>query len=295
MKNDFLLTNGVLLLQFEVIEKAFAKLMGSFEALIGGQCNDALNYLCGGDMQTLALSGAGSALPFRSVAAVDDDGGRKAQKKKRGSADEDEAEEEPAGERIWHELCRRVPLPRDRQDGRDGLSPTTAASSAFFSCAVAPGLEKAAVKAGLSTQHQYSVLGAIELQNGERLVEVRDPHGKCEWAGAYCSADRQRWTSSLKRQVLGSSRATIEDGSAFLSWADFVALFSEIGVCEPFPVSAAQPEGSRSRPSSSSRGESGIVRRQVTFPRNYPIFTQQLLVVLNDSIAVSARSVGGSE
>ena len=243
-----------------VIEKAFAKLMGSFEALIGGQCNDALNYLCGGDVQTLELSGAGAVLPFRSVSAVDDDDDGKKRQKRGSTDDEDDEEAEPAEERIWHELCRRVPLPRDRQDG-GGLSPTTAASSAFFSCAVAPGRGKAAVKAGLNTEHQYSVLGAIDLSNGERLIEVRDPHGRCEWAGAYCSADRQRWTGSLKREVLGSSRAAIEDGSAFLKWSDFMALFSEIGVCEPFPVSG----GSRS-----SRGESGIVRRESVLGRWEP-------------------------
>ena len=35
------------------MEKAFAKLFGSYEAVAGGECSDALNYLTGGLTSTL--------------------------------------------------------------------------------------------------------------------------------------------------------------------------------------------------------------------------------------------------
>lgn len=39
-----------------ILEKAFAKLHGCYEALEGGHCDDALNYLCGGHVEKFELS-----------------------------------------------------------------------------------------------------------------------------------------------------------------------------------------------------------------------------------------------
>jgi hypothetical protein len=39
-----------------VLEKAFAKLHGCYEALEGGHCDDALNYLCGGHVEKFDLT-----------------------------------------------------------------------------------------------------------------------------------------------------------------------------------------------------------------------------------------------
>jgi hypothetical protein len=247
-----------------IIEKAFAKLMGSFEAIIGGQAVDAQNYLCAGDIETLELDGGVS---------LTDDAATKHDSSSSGSggkSNRKELEKEDPAEHIWRELCHRVPLPRDREtspmvsaggqrgssDGGGGGGGT----AAFFSCAVANSRIGAATTAGLNAEHQYSVLGAIELaSSGERIIELRDPHGKCEWSGAYSVADTGRWTSALKREVLGSSRLSVpEDGSAFLSWSDFTALFSEIGVCSAFPQEEEERRGVVRRESVLGRWEAGV-------------------------------------
>ena len=215
-----------------IIEKAFAKLMGSFEALIGGEAVDAQNYLCAGDVETRELDG-GISLDDDCLSTADSPTTRTSSTKR---LMETELKKD-AAERVWMELCTRVPLPRDRSassiafDRREGT-----VAAAFFSCAVATGRISAATTSGLNTQHQYSILGAIELASGERIIELHDPHGKCQWNGAYCATDTARWTSAAKREILGSSRMSVpESGCAFMTWSDFKSLFKEIGICSAFP------------------------------------------------------------
>ena len=221
-----------------IIEKAFAKLMGSFEAIIGGEAVDAQNYLCAGDIETRELNGEASLQD--SVATEDNPASSSTQRKREKPMQQ--GVKQDAAEQIWLELCDRVPLPRDRSASSiaiDGGQHTGAA--AFFSCAVASSKTSAAASSGLNAQHQYSILGAIELvSSGERIIELRDPHGKCEWNGAFCPTDT-RWTSAVKREIFGSSRQSVpESGCAFMRWVDFRSFFDEIGICSAFPQAQAQ-------------------------------------------------------
>lgn len=52
----------------------------------------------------------------------------------------------------------------------------------------------------LVTGHAYSMLGAVQLSNGQKLLKMRNPWGTEKYAGAY-SDDDSRWTSSLKAEV----------------------------------------------------------------------------------------------
>ena len=191
-----------------IVEKAFAKLHGSFEAIKGGLTSDALNYLCGGDIEE-----------FRN--------------------------DEAGAERAWVALCARVPLPSAHDDearsgdpallrGFSGFSGSRQAL-AFFSGSVNEVAVAEANDRGLASKHAYSLLGAIELQGSRvKLVEIHDPHCECEWTGDYHAADR-RWTPELKQEVLGHREAKIPPGSAFMTWDDYSRLFEGVNVCYPFP------------------------------------------------------------
>ena len=181
-----------------IVEKAFAKLHGSFEAIKSGMTSDALNYLCGGSIKEFKNSAAGGA------------------------------------ECAWKELCARVPLPSKSDLLVRGFSGFAGRQAlAFFSGSITSNAAEAADR-GLAVKHAYSLLGAIELRgSGEKLVEIHDPHGKCEWTGAYRAAD-SRWTPELKEEVLGHRDAEIDTGSAIVPWDDYVRLFGDVDVCYPF-------------------------------------------------------------
>ena len=70
-------------------------------------------------------------------------------------------------------------------------------------------------------KHAYTLIGAHELKQGgrivERLVHIRNPHGREKYRGPWSDSDR-RWTSEFKRQV---NYKRGNDGSYFMTFRDF--------------------------------------------------------------------------
>ncbi|RIA92740.1 hypothetical protein C1645_736092 [Glomus cerebriforme] len=71
---------------------------------------------------------------------------------------------------------------------------------------------------GLYSNHAYSVLRVIEIEEGTKLVQIRNPHGTGEWTGPWSDGSKE-WTS--ERMTLLNHRFG-DDGTFWMSYEDFL-------------------------------------------------------------------------
>eukprot|EP00930_Biecheleria_cincta_P086721 TRINITY_DN75980_c0_g1_i1.p1 TRINITY_DN75980_c0_g1~~TRINITY_DN75980_c0_g1_i1.p1 ORF type:complete len:881 (-),score=116.29 TRINITY_DN75980_c0_g1_i1:37-2679(-) len=90
---------------------------------------------------------------------------------------------------------------------------------------------------GLVRHHSYSVVGAVQMPCGERLVRVRNPWGYFEWTGKWADDDAENWTDENRSFVdsvpegggaLGHDRS---DGMFFLPLHDYIEYFAYFQYC----------------------------------------------------------------
>lgn len=205
-----------------LLEKALAKLCGCYEALVGGWDN-------------VAAAGVMEAL------------GAEAQRCHRWRAGS-----EGAAERAWAALGDVARL--SRGEGHGG-APGEAQVGILHSFkraegeVASPGSKPADSDAatGLVGNHDYSVLGRLEAE-GERLVLLRNPHGRGEWRGAFSDTDAEHWTDRLRAETQLEKG---DDGSFWMRVGDVAQLFGALTavqwrprhVCSAIQVPVAQPEG----------------------------------------------------
>ena len=101
-------------------------------------------------------------------------------------------------------------------------------------CNVRDDLEHGGVKVGLVGNHAYSILGALTVR-GTKLFHCRNPWGGTEWGGAWRDSD-PRWTTAAIREcnrdpLNGGPFSDEEDGTFFISVADFCDKFSGVNTC----------------------------------------------------------------
>ena len=91
---------------------------------------------------------------------------------------------------------------------------------------------------GLITGHAYSVMEAVVLTHGEKLVCLRNPWGKFEWKGAYAdgSTEFAEVRSELRRKVDPELVDGQEDGTFWMAFDDFRSYFWEVGICDPWEL-----------------------------------------------------------
>ena len=90
--------------------------------------------------------------------------------------------------------------------------------------------EASITELGLVINHAYTLIGAKEIHSkGQiiRLVKIRNPWGYKEWNGKW-SDKSDAWTPEIKQQV-GYSNA--DDGTFYISFEDFIGLFSSTNIC----------------------------------------------------------------
>lgn len=224
-----------------VLEKAFAKLHGSWEAIgaNGGSPEDALSY----------LTGAPLAVPSPAATLL------------RGATPEHV-------DAAWLQLKDLIKDPDD-VDEKVG----------FVSASLKRSLTDQQVTAsGLVTGHAYSVLACFEARaergqilrdgsaasgpgltsSGEmvRLVCVRNPWGSDGWEGAYRDSDSERWTEQLVALAKAANpdaevmtrtssgkvdSAGSDDGSFWMEWVD-VQQYLDLGACNPFALEVPRAE-----------------------------------------------------
>ena len=171
-----------------LLEKAYAKLHGSYRALEGGTTLEAAVDFTGGipEVMDLSLEGQHPQQVFS----------------------------------IMNAACKR---------------------GAFMGSSIGDAAAAVAESWGLHTGHAFTITGVFSLNDGTRLIRVRNPHGDdSEWKGEWCDKHRNwdRVSSSEKRR-LEVEGGFDHDGEFFMSLDDFLSFYGDLEVCHLDPESSA--------------------------------------------------------
>lgn len=170
-----------------LIEKAFAKLHGSYAATVAGEVSEALLAFTGCPCETVQLQGAG-------------------------------ADREAAWTRLIELVGGGFPVGCAAVKGGEGLVGSHAYS-------ILDAREVEARPGKQRKVEECLVANGSSTPEGEcqklRMVKVRNPWGKKEWEGRFRSRGEE-WTSKLQRQ-LGRTRK--DDGSFWMEFNDFASRF----------------------------------------------------------------------
>lgn len=85
---------------------------------------------------------------------------------------------------------------------------------------------------GLISGHAYSLLKVLSIEK-ETVMKLRNPWGKLIWKGDW-SFKSEKWTKELRDKY--NYNKCPEDGSFYMSLADFRKYFGEIIICKLNPT-----------------------------------------------------------
>ncbi|CAG8442082.1 6551_t:CDS:2 [Acaulospora colombiana] len=86
---------------------------------------------------------------------------------------------------------------------------------------------------GTISGHAYSILRVAEIEDGIKLVLVRNPWGGTEWTGAWSDGSKE-WTSE-RMKILNHRFG--DDGAFWMCYEDFLEYWNEIDKCRLFDSS----------------------------------------------------------
>ena len=85
---------------------------------------------------------------------------------------------------------------------------------------------------GIVPGHAYSLLAAYEC-GGIKLVKLRNPWGKGEWTGEWSDGDAQWDSHPDMKEKCGYDGTKKDDGIFFMSFADFIIQYNHLDVINP--------------------------------------------------------------
>ena len=208
-----------------LVEKAAAKLHGSYEALNGGTFAEAFSMLTGFPVKRLRL-GQYQRHPMKFFA--DPSSTTTTQRQ-----EEDEESDETGTKRTFDE---RYP-DGEEEAAMDFFAKLYSLQESGFlvgACTFVQGndaLEAEMRSLGLQTRHAYGVLDVVQFQ-GEPLVKLRNPNGVALWKGPWSRSDTERWTAEA---VAFLKPQNDDQGVFWLRVEDLVNYFAELTVCRLLP------------------------------------------------------------
>jgi len=210
-----------------LLEKAVAKLAGSWSALSGGFVPWGW-YVLTGDFvfQVKRVDGTGKWERLNIDCGLAD-----------GHTDAKfyKTEETFTSDQLWNLVLAY--LQNDSILGAGGVKKNA-------NSVAGGGLNNEAVNedVGLVEGHAYSIIDAKELGlipglnlgggllGQKRLIKVRNPWGAFEWKGAWSKSSKEWDENPLVRAALRPKN--VEDGSFWMEWNDFQELFSRVDFCD---------------------------------------------------------------
>ncbi|XP_016783505.2 neutral alpha-glucosidase C isoform X5 [Pan troglodytes] len=211
-----------------LLEKAYAKLHGSYEALKGGNTTEAMEDFTGGVTEFFEIRDAPSDMYKIMKKAIErgslmgcsiDDGTNMTY----GTS--------PSGLNMG-ELIARMMRNMDNSLLQDSdLDPR--GSDERPTRTIIPVQYETRMACGLVRGHAYSVTGLDEvLFKGEKvkLVRLRNPWGQVEWNGSW--SDRWKdWSFVDKDEKARLQHQVTEDGEFWMSYEDFIYHFTKLEIC----------------------------------------------------------------
>eukprot|EP00300_Choanocystis_sp_HF-7_P036219 c5170_g1_i2.p1 GENE.c5170_g1_i2~~c5170_g1_i2.p1 ORF type:complete len:692 (+),score=176.31 c5170_g1_i2:59-2134(+) len=181
-----------------LIEKAYAKISGSYESLVSGLTEDAICDFTGGVTEKYDLGPTGQLVhpdSERAFAGVDQGEGAK---KNKSLFD------------VCLSAMHRPALLSASIDIEDETK------------------REAKTDVGLILGHAYAVTGVCRLDHGDNIIRLRNPWGAKEWTGAWSdnSPEWSKATDKEKKMLFKND----DDGEFWMSWDDFSLQFTTISI-----------------------------------------------------------------
>ncbi|XP_016000413.1 calpain-3 isoform X3 [Rousettus aegyptiacus] len=211
-----------------LLEKAYAKLHGSYEALKGGNTTEAMEDFTGGVTEFFEIKDAPKDMYKIMKKAIErgslmgcsiDDGTNMTY----GTS--------PSGLNMG-ELIARMVRNMDNSLLRDSdLIPT--GSDDRPTRTIVPVQYETRMACGLVKGHAYSVTGLEETQfknEKVKLVRLRNPWGQVEWNGSWSDGWKD-WSFVDKGEKARLQHQVTEDGEFWMSYDDFIYHFTKLEIC----------------------------------------------------------------
>ncbi|KAM3918035.1 calpain-3 isoform 1-T1 [Leptodactylus fuscus] len=202
-----------------LLEKAYAKLHGSYEALKGGNTTEAMEDFTGGVTEFYEIKDAPKDLYKIMKKAFE-----------RGSligCSIDEKDNFSYGMVPPSDMGEALKKMIEGVGAdADGLGPKP-------SVAIVPAQFETRMASGLVKGHAYSVTGVEETPyKGDKvkLVRLRNPWGQVEWNGSW-SDNSKEWTIIEKSEKSRLQHQIKEDGEFWMSFDDFMKNFTKLEIC----------------------------------------------------------------
>uniref|UniRef100_A0A671WW75 Calpain-3 n=1 Tax=Sparus aurata TaxID=8175 RepID=A0A671WW75_SPAAU len=181
-----------------LLEKAYAKLHGSYEALKGGNTTEAMEDFTGGVTEFYEMKEAPKELY-----------------------------------KIMKKALERGSLMGCSID----VSQTTEKAVPLV-CSLVPARFETRTVTGLVKGHAYSVTAVEEVKLHKeakvRLVRLRNPWGQVEWNGPW-SDNSKEWATLSKSEKEKLQHQSAEDGEFWMSFEDFKKNYTKIEICNLTP------------------------------------------------------------
>ena len=205
-----------------LLEKAFAKFVGNYNALDGGYPLWGLQALTGDTVSTWRLEQA-SANSAGHWAALE----IRYNKRKQGFCGGSKARE------VDVKFYKTMENGIQKSLADDAFVDQLAAwvRQEFLICASTSGKDEGESTAtqGLVRGHAYTVQSVLKVE-GIRLLRLRNPWGKFEWTGDWSDAS-PLWDQHKKAKLECRGGEVKDDGFFWMEWKDFRQHFQSIDVC----------------------------------------------------------------
>ncbi|KAH7728797.1 calpain-5 [Aphelenchoides avenae] len=201
-----------------LLEKAFAKLYGCYENLVGGQLSDALQDVSGGVAETISVpkflaenpSEKRSIQLFRTLQTAFDQ----------------------------QALIVAAIAARNKEDIEKTLDCGLVKGHAYAVTAVRyiDVHRKPLIRTKSGAQSTEAFFPSVERQ---MIIRLQNPWGEKEWNGSWSDGSVE-WEQVTDAQKAELGITVDEDGEFWMPWDEFVKYFTDISVCQLFNTIAAE-------------------------------------------------------